>query len=222
VDEEVMAMFPRMAEILPEGELGAARVQHRSLENQVAREASYVAGQYIPTAPGIYAFLFVKDESGSSTCMMSDLGYERSTCLEVVRCAHGHVLIAGLGLGMILHPILKNRDVDSVTVVEKCQDVIDLVSPSLPRSSKLAIHMGDIFVWRPPPGVRYDVIWFDIWPDIAPNRLPEMAELHGRFAPYLNHNNSACWMESWHRRESEGILARSATRGQATVNEPWT
>jgi hypothetical protein len=211
VDEEVMAMFPCMAEILPEGELGAARVQHRSLENQAAREASYVDGQYIPTPPGIYALLFVKNEWGSSTCMMSDLGYERSTCLEVVKRAHGHVLIAGLGLGMILHPILKNRDVDSVTVVEKCQDVIDLVSPSLPRSSKLAMHKGDIFVWRPPPGVRYDVIWFDIWPDIAPTRLPEMAELHGCFARYLNHRNPRCWMESWHHQESEGILARTAT-----------
>ncbi|HWT79715.1 MAG TPA: hypothetical protein VN648_13095, partial [Candidatus Methylomirabilis sp.] len=179
-------------------------------------------GQYIPTAPGIYALLFVTNESGSSTCMMSDLGYERSTCLEVVKRAHGHVLIAGLGLGMILHPILKNRDVDSVAVVEKCQDVIDLISPSLPSNPKLVIHTGDIFVWTPPPAVRYDVIWFDIWPDIAPTRLPEMAELHDRFAHYLNHNSPGCWMESWHRQESEGIRSRTVTRAEATFNEPAT
>ena len=220
VDEEVMAVFPRMAAILPEGELGAASVRHRALENQAAREASYVAGQYIPTAPGIYALLFVTNELGSSTCMMSDLGYERSTCLEVVKRAHGHVLTAGLGLGMILHPILKNPSVASVTVVEKCQDVIGLISPSLPSTPKLAIHAGDIFMWTPPPDVRYDVIWFDIWPDIDATRLPEMAELHGRFARYLNHNNSGCWMESWHRQESESIRARTATRSQAIVSKP--
>ena len=229
-----MAMFPRMAEIVPEGKRGAARVQHLALQGQAARQASYVAGEYISTPPGTYALLFLKNESGSSTCMMSDLGYERSTCLEVVKRAHGHALIAGLGLGMILHPILKNPGVDSVTVIEKCQDVIDLVSPSLPSSSKLTIVAGDIFGWTPPPGVRYDVMWFDIWPDIAPTRLPEMAELHGRFAPYLNHNNPECWMESWHRQESEGILARTEPLApqpsqpcctgcsQANVNEPGT
>jgi len=205
VNDQAMTAFPRMAVILPEAEQGLARIQHLALEGEAARRANYVAGEYIPTPPGAYALLFIKSESGSSTCMMSDLSYERATCLEVVERAHGNVLIAGLGLGMILHPILQKPEVETVTVVEKFPDVIALVSPSLPASSKLAIIIGDIFEWVPRPGARYDVIWFDIWPDIAVTRL---AALHRRLTPYLRTENPACWMESWHRRESERILSR--------------
>jgi len=209
MDDHAMAAFPRMAGVLPEAERGVARVQHLTLEGEAARQASYVAGDYISTPPGSYALLFIKSESGNSTCMMSDLSYERSTCLEVVKRAHGDVLIAGLGLGMILHPILEKPEVERVTVVEKFPDVIALISPTLPTTSKLAIVTADIFEWTPPSGARYDMIWFDIWPDIAFSRLAEMRELHRRFAPYLRAESPACWMESWHRQESERILAQS-------------
>src|SRR5271157_442793 len=210
MDDQAMVAFPRMAVILPEAERGLARVRHLTLEGEAARRASYVAGEYIPTPPGAYALLFLESESGSGTCMMSDLSYERSTCLEVVERAHGDVLIAGLGLGMILHPILEKPEVESVTVVEKFPDVIALISPTLPKTSKLAIVTADIFEWTPPPSARFDVIWFDIWPDIALARLAEMTELHRRFAPHLRAENPACWMESWHRQESGRILAHTA------------
>ena len=132
-DPEVMAVFPRMAEILPQGEWGGARVYHTTFDEQTARSASYVGGRYVSTPPGTYAALLVKTDSGHSECMMGDLGYERATCLEVVRRAHGNVLIAGLGLGMILHPILDKSDVSRVTVVEKYQDVVDLDPPHAAR-----------------------------------------------------------------------------------------
>ena len=202
-----MSVFPRMAEILPEGESRGARVYHTTFDEEAARRASWVGGRYVPTAPGTYASLLVRTESGQPECMMSDLAYERTTCLEVVQRAHGNVLIAGLGLGMILHPIVKQPGVRHVTVVEKYQDVVDLIGPTLPRSDALAVVVGDIFEWRPPTGSRYDVIWFDIWPDVAPSRLEEMAGLHRRFAPYLNRRNPRCWMDSWHREETRRIRA---------------
>ena len=74
---------------------------------------------------------------------------------------------------------------------------------------------GDIFEWTPPPGIRYDVIWLDIWPDIAAARLPEMAELHRRFAACLNQHNPKHWMDSWHREESERIHSRHALSASA-------
>jgi len=73
-------------------------------------------------------------------------------------------------------------------------------------TERLLIVTADIFAWKPPRGSRYDVIWFDIWPDIAPARLPEMARLHRRFAPYLNRGNSRRWMDSWHRRETRRLV----------------
>jgi spermidine synthase len=137
--------------------------------------------------------------------MMSDLSYERTTCLDIVERAHGNVLIAGLGLGMILHPILENADVRDVIVVEKYRDVIDLISPTLPKSNRLSIVMADIFEWLPPRDASYDVIWFDIWPDIVPERLAEMTFLHKRFATFLNRSNRGHWMNSWHYEETQEI-----------------
>lgn len=199
-----------MATILSEREHGGARIYHTTFDAAGARSASYVGGQYVATSPGTYASLLVRTESGHSECMMSDLGYERATCLEIVKRAHGQVLIAGLGLGMILHPILDKPAVRRITVVEKYPDVIDLVCPTLPASARLAIVAADIFAWRPPRDARYDVIWFDIWPDIATSRLAEMARLHRRFARYLNRANPESWMESWHRRETRHLAATSA------------
>src|SRR5262245_19086014 len=205
-----MSVFPRMAAILPEGECGGARIYHTTYDEEAGRTASYVGDRYVPTPAGTYASLLVRTDSGHHECMMSDLAYERATCLEVVRRAHGDVLIAGLGLGMILHPILSQPDVRHVTVVEKYQDVVDLIAPTLPRTDALALITADIFEWRPPLGSRYDVILFDIWPDVAPTRLPEMARLHRRFPPYLNRRNPRRWMASWHREETRRIhrLAR--------------
>jgi hypothetical protein len=71
-------------------------------------------------------------------------------------------------------------------------------------------------VWRPPRGSRYDVIWFDIWPDIAPTRLPEMARLHRRFVPYLNRGNPRRWMDSWHRRETRRLATAHRPHGGNT------
>lgn len=215
----LMVVFPRMADILPQGERGGARVYHTTYDDRTAGSASYVGGRYLPTPPGTYASLLVRTDSGHSECMMSDLGYERATCLEVVKRAHGEVLIAGLGLGMILHPILADPGVSRVTVVEKYPDVIDLVGPTLPATERLTIVTADIFAWRPPRGSRYDVIWFDIWPDMAPTRLPEMARLHRRFAPYLNRANPRRWMDSWHRRETRRLAAASPRPQAATMAE---
>ena len=147
-------------------------------------------------------------DAGESQVVMSDFHYERATCVEVVERAHGDVLVAGLGLGMILHPILGKESVRSVTVIEKYQDVVDLVLPTLPASEKLTVLLDDIYTWKPPQAHSYDVIWFDIWPDIEVNRLSEMARLHRRFWRYLNRTNPECWMESWHRQETQRIARR--------------
>jgi hypothetical protein len=209
-----MNLFPEMAEVVPQRAKGRASVQHVKVDAEGGRTACYVYGEFkTPSPPGTYVSLRVRNDAGESQVMMSDFHYERATCVEVVRRAHGHVLIAGLGVGMILHPMLKKLEVRSVTVIEKYQDVIDLISPTLPRSRKLSIVRDDIFRWTPPRGNRYDVIWFDIWPDIEAGRLGEMARLHRRFRPYLNESNAQRWMESWHRRETAEFVRLQQLRG---------
>jgi hypothetical protein len=52
----------------------------------------------------------------------------------------GHVLCAGLGLGLMVHALTNNPKVERITVVERSQDVIDLISPFVPPEKLTIIH----------------------------------------------------------------------------------
>lgn len=81
--------------------------------------------------------------------------------------ARGDVLVAGLGLGIVLHQLSANPAVERITVVEHERDVLDLVSPRLPRDSriKLVEQDFDLFVCRDRER-RDAVIWdLGVWSD---------------------------------------------------------
>ncbi len=125
--------------------------------------------------------------------VMSDSTHEARTNREVLFRSRGRVMIAGLGLGYILHPILRKPSVTQVTVIEKNPDVIALVAPTL-KSPKLHIVEADIFKWRPPRGTRYQTIYFDVWPNLSVKNLPDMDRLHRAFRSY---RAAGGWVGSW-------------------------
>ena len=147
--------------------------------------------------------------------MMSDTRFEHITNYEVVRQAHGDVLIAGLGLGMICHPITRKPEVKSVTVIEQSADVIALIAPTLPRR-KIKVIQGDIFTWRPDKGRRFNTIYFDIWPAVSHDNLVEMRQLHLAFKSYLARpsEDPDRWMQSWQREYLLGERRRERS-------DPW-
>lgn len=55
----------------------------------------------------------------------------------------GTVLCAGLGLGLIAHTLSENPRVDSVVLVEREQDVVSLIEPTL--SEKCCVLHGDFY-----------------------------------------------------------------------------
>ena len=71
----------------------------------------------------------------------------------------GTVLVAGLGLGLIVHTLAQNPKVDRIVVVERSQDVIDLVGPLVPSKNLEIVH-ADWYEYNPdfrPDGVFYDL-----------------------------------------------------------------
>jgi len=183
-----MSTFHEMHKVVPEGECGAAKVEHFTVTEEASRfTALRGALDYVP--PGRYARLLV----GGHT-VMSDTDLEHRTNFEVVRKAQGDVLIAGLGLGMILWPIVAKPEVRSVLVVELRPEVIALVGPHLPRKKLRMVVEGDIYTWRPPKGTKYDTIYFDIWSDLCTDNLDEMTKLHRAFC---RHKAPDGWMGSW-------------------------
>jgi spermidine synthase len=208
--------FPQMAAVIPEGEKGRARVKHVGVsasDSALTGIRALVSGRPGEVVrEGTYAQLFVDGQ-----LVMSDTQMERRSNLGVIWNARGDVLIAGLGLGMIVVPLLAGPDVTSVTVIEQCKDVIDLVEPHVRRAagknapSKLAVIEADIFEWKPPKGQKWDCIYFDIWADICTDNLDDMAKLHRRFG---RRKNPGGWMGSWKQDDLKRVRAQERREEQ--------
>lgn len=77
--------------------------------------------------------------------------------------AHGRVLVAGLGLGLILHELAKNHQVTQVTVVEKSPEVGALVGDYLPSLPEFVILLDDFYYFINSDNNSWDTILVDLW-----------------------------------------------------------
>ncbi len=68
----------------------------------------------------------------------------------------GHVLVAGLGLGLIVHTLAQNPKVERITVIEREQDVIDLIRPHIPKCEIIHADFWD-------SDIDADGIFFDLF-----------------------------------------------------------
>lgn len=140
--------------------------------------------------------------------VMSDTDMEKRTNAEFCSKAHGDVLIGGLGIGLIVLAIQDKPEVNSITILEYNQDVIDLVATQLPLNNKVKIVNADVFIWKPDKGIRYDTIYMDIWPLISKEIYQkEMRVLKKKFARYLKSKDlnpnrfNKCWAEYYAKTE---------------------
>jgi len=136
--------------------------------------------------PGIYKRLMM-----NRTIVMSNTPTEIDDFLYFTCRATGSVLVNGLGLGVLLKELLKNNKVKDITVIEKEEDVIKLVSPSY-SDRRLTIIHADAFEWKPPKGKRYNAVWHDIWDYISGDNYPEMKTLHRKYGRRCDYQESWC------------------------------
>jgi spermidine synthase len=114
-------------------------------------------------------------------------------------------VINGLGLGVCLKAILEKTEIESVTVIEKSKDVINLVEPSFLDDPRVTIIHADALEWKAPRNVKYDFVWHDIWDDICTNNLETMGTLHRKYARRSGWQDSWCrdLLKYYQRREKE-------------------
>lgn len=133
---------------------------------------------------------------------MSNTPAEIGTNSEFIHKAHGHVFIAGLGIGVIILPLLEAPEVKSITVVEIDWRVIEIFNQSSKELdiSKLKIIEGDVF--NPHKflnGQKFDSLWFDIWISINSENYPETKELYKLYRKHINYNNKQKYVGFWMR-----------------------
>ncbi len=126
----------------------------------------------------------------NGSVMMTDAEFERRTNHELLLRASGRCLIAGLGMGFVLDPLF--RTCSSIVVIEKHADVIKLIAPHFP-SDMTVIH-ADIHEWLPAKGVKFDTIYFDIWPNVCGDDVDQAKILHRKFRKHLAPGG---YMQSW-------------------------
>ena len=93
--------------------------------------------------------------------IMSDDDQEHKEHQHFLPNAYGHILSAGLGISMIHKPLMDNENFKSLTVVERSQEVIDLVWDHCHKDERFKIVHSDIYDYVPTQ--KFDIGWFDSW-----------------------------------------------------------
>jgi len=209
VYEELGKIYPKEAET-ENWKITRVKVdKHRAAMDSIKFASD---GFHYPTYPGTFVVLGKKTHQ---EIVMSDSNMEKVSNLDVIENAHGNVLIAGLGLGMILIPILKKKEVKHVVVVEKEKEVIDLVLPYLMKYLKkhgLDKKLGEVMnkdihevSFDHKNGFKWNTIYFDIWSNICTDNLKEIRALKKRFR---KGRAKGCWVGAWMEDELKYQLRR--------------
>lgn len=130
--------------------------------------------------------------------VMTDTPDERRDHYEAVYNARGHILINGLGIGMVLNACLKKPDVTRATIVEIDPDVVALVAPHY-TDPRVEIVTANAFDYLPPKGLRYGMVWHDIWDDICADNLDQMTRLKRKYGRRTDWQG--CWAEYQCKRQ---------------------
>lgn len=133
---------------------------------------------------------------------MSDSLMELHQMGEFIRGAHGTVLVGGLGLGIVVRLLARNRRVKNVDVIERSADVIRIAT-SQRMPSRVRVHRDDVYRWLEARlGRSYPLtscIFLDMWQgtgeatwaeEVAPARRIIGARM-GR----LGNIRTTCWAE---------------------------
>lgn len=184
-------MYKNMSELLEERENNGWKLEKFEIKQDNFR------AMFDGITPGIYIRLTHNGE-----CVMSDTDMEKNTNRKFCLKAYGDIIIGGLGIGMIIMAIQDKPEVKSITVIEKNQEVIDLVASQLDFNEKVNIICADVFEWKPERGVKYDMAYMDIWnwinEDIYKKEMQPLKRKYARFLrrKEVNPNRfNECWAE---------------------------
>lgn len=146
---------------------------------------------------GSYTKLVFMDENYHRHTMMSDTTAECRDLYDIIFMANGHVLINGLGIGLVIVNIIDN--VDKITVIDNNKELLDVVGKHYQKlyPGKIELVHSDAFEYQIPEGIRYNCVWHDIWPTISTDNIEDMKKLHRKYGRKTD------WQGSWCRYECE-------------------
>lgn len=167
---------------LPEGELSGARVTRHIAQSTSLSEM--VANPWTHPPRGEYTELRI-----DGTRWMMDFPVEVSMAQRAVAHFRGHVLMVGLGLGLV--PLMARGRMERMTVIERDERVIGLVSPYLELMAGCPVDVvcADFLDVAP---IKSDALLVDIWQGNERRTRVQMAK-------YAEFQEACCgWTGIWH------------------------
>lgn len=124
---------------------------------------------------------------------------EIETMKEPIQKAAGRVLTYGLGLGYFAYMVSEKEQVESVTVIEKNKDVIQLfnkfILPQFRHREKIHIIHEDAFAYakKEMGKENYDFVFTDLWHDVSDGL--DMYLKMKQYEKYCPHTEFSYWIE---------------------------
>jgi len=151
-----------------------------------------IGKRFMIISDGNYGFVGLFDKLFPENSIMTNANYEKIGCVELIEKAKGSVLIGGLGIGLIVLPLMNKLEVEFIDIVELHKEVIDLVAPQLQLNEKVKIINDNIFTFEPIH--KYDTIFIDTIDShlctkdekLARDEITNDSDLIKKYKTYLN------------------------------------
>lgn len=124
---------------------------------------------------------------------------EVETMREPIAKSRGKVLTLGLGLGYFAFHASEKAEVESITVVERSHDVIEIFKtyllPQFPNADKIEIVEADAFEYmqKEMPRGKFDYVFADLWHDASDGL--EMYRKLKKYEPLAPRTEFDYWIE---------------------------
>lgn len=106
--------------------------------------------------------LQIKDGRRWKTWMVDDPVHWDGMKEAVEDLPAGRILVAGLGLGLMLHHMASEPRFTEITVIERDPDVIKLILPTLPKDPRVTIIAADYYRYIKTTTETYDGVLWDL------------------------------------------------------------
>lgn len=142
--------------------------------------------------------------SKNKTIWMSITPSEIDSMEKEIKEAKGKVITFGLGLGYYAYMVSLKNDVESVTIVDNDDDIIDLfltyILPQFEFKNKIHVVKSDAFKFLTNSLQEYDYAYFDLWHSPTDGLMMylkikpyEKKNPHTKFAYWLNESIEAMY-----------------------------
>lgn len=159
-------------------------------------------------------------EGKSNTCWMTVEPFEIETFKEFIEEAQGDVLLIGCGLGYAAYMLSEKEEINSVTIIDYNQEVLDLfnehILPQFKNKEKIQTVQGDGLEYLKQADLSiYDHVNVDVWYDTVDMIYPYLRCLE------IEKENPDVKFSYWLEDELKEAIQKSLIAAVANDNQPY-